>query len=396
MQSTTREQVVPNAAMAAAASARERLLLFVANDADYFVAHWIERACAARDAGYDVHVAVPPGPGVAALAQQGFRIHTYPLSRKSVDPFGELRSIVALIRLYRRLKPDLVHHLTIKPMVYGGIAARIAGVAAVVDAVTGLGYVFGSGGFYRSMLRSVVVRLYRLALKQRRLRVTFENSEDKELFERLRLVDRRDSVLIKGAGVDMARFAPSAEPDGVPVVILAARLIWDKGIREFVDSARLLRAQGIAARFALVGDTDPGNRAAVPREQLAAWNAEGTVEWWGRRNDMPAVYRACHVACLPTAYREGIPRALIEAAACARPVIATRTGGCREVVIDGENGLLVPVGDAPALAAALRRLIEDRALRMRMGVRGRALVERDFSTQAVVRHTLDVYQALLD
>lgn len=370
-------------------------VLFVANDSNYFRAHWIERAGAAKAVGYDVHLAMPPGASVSQLESQGFPIHLISMSRQGRNPLVEVKTIFGLVRLYRKLEPDLVHHLTIKPVLYGGIATNFTRVKAVISAITGLGYVFGGAGYARALLRRFVILLYRLALRHRNLRVTFENREDREEFIRLGLVSDGNSVVIKGAGVDMTKFTPSAEPDGKPIVALPARLLWDKGIGDFVEAATLLRAEGTDARFVLVGDTDPGNPSAVARKQLETWHRKGIVEWLGFRIDMPAVFRSMHIVCLPTFYPEGVPRVLIEAAACGRPIVATDRPGCREVVQDGDNGLLVPAHDAAALARALRRLIEDPVLRKRMGARGRARAESEFSQELVHAQTLAVYRELL-
>ncbi len=370
-------------------------LLFVANDAKYFLAHWLSRVRAAHAAGYEVHVAVPEGPGVGLLRQEHFSIHAIPLRRWSMNPAHELRTLFALTRLYRLLHPDLVHHLTIKPVLYGGIAAQLAGVRAVIAAMPGLGYVFTDRGFVRSLLRWGVVIGYHLAMRHRNMRVTFENSDDRALFIKYGLATRENSLLIRGAGVDMSEYRYTPESAGPPLAILASRLLWDKGIREFVVAAEALKQAKVAARFAIVGQTEEGSPAAVPRRQLEDWQASQIIEWWGWRDDMLEVLAQAHIVCLPSYYREGVPRVLIEAAACGRPIVTTNSPGCREIVRDDINGLLVPPRDTDALANALRRLIEDPLLRKRMGVRGREIAEADFSNEKVVNETLAVYRELL-
>ncbi len=369
-------------------------ILYVVNDANFFLSHRLPLALAAQGEGFDVHVATPLSDDAEKILAVGFTFHPIPLTRRGVHLGEELASVVALYRLYRKVKPDLVHLVTIKPVLYGGIAARLAGVPAVVSAVTGLGYVFIARGFKASLLRMIVKGAYRFALGHANGRVIFQNPDDRSSFLMSRLVDARQTVLIKGSGVDMAQFSPVPEPPGLPLVVFAARMLWDKGVGEFVDAARQLCDRGIKARFALVGDTDSGNPAAVPKSQLESWQQSDVVEWWGQHANMPMVFAKAHIVCLPS-YREGLPKVLIEAAASGLPIVATDVPGCREIVRDGENGFLVPVRDATALAEALRRLIEDAELRRRMGAKGREIAMAEFSVERVVSETLDVYRQLL-
>jgi len=369
-------------------------ILYVGNDADYFLSHRLPLAKAAQSSGYDVHVATPDGSGVERIVGEGFTFHPILLNRMGISPFQEIKSLLDIYKLYRELQPALVHHVTIKPVLYGGMMARLAGIPAVVSTVSGLGYVFISRGFKAKLGRSIVKFLYRLALGHDNNVVIFQNPDDKNLFLGSGMITKGRVALIKGSGVDLRAFAPMAEPGAIPLIILASRMLWDKGVGEFVEAARLLQNAGIKARFALVGDTDPGNPAAVPTSQLEDWKRDGVVEWWGRRDDMPNVFAQAHVVCLPS-YREGLPKVLIEAAACGRPIITTDVPGCREVVRDGENGLLVPIRDAVALATALRKLIEDPELRRRMGKKGRELAVTEFSVETVVNESLGIYRELI-
>ena len=369
-------------------------LLFTVNDAGFFLSHRLPIARAAAAAGYEVHVATAPGPGVARVQDEGLTHHAVPLSRRGLNPLAELRALWSLTRLYRRLRPDLIHHVTIKPVLLGGVAARLAGAPAVISAVSGLGYVFITRGWRAAVLRGAIKTGYRLALKRPGARVIFQNPDDRRKFLDQSLVERDAEVLIKGSGVDTARFAPSPEPDGPPLVVLPARMLRDKGVGEFVEAARTLRGEGVQARFALVGDSDPGNPTAIPEARLRAWQDDGIVEWWGHRADMPAVLAQAHIVCLPS-YREGLPKSLIEAAACARAIVSCDVPGCREIARRDENALLVPPRRAAALAEALRRLIGDADLRRRLGARGRALAEAEFSLERVIAQTLALYTALL-
>lgn len=371
-------------------------LLFVVNDPAYFLSHRLPVAVAAHNAGFDVHVAAPKGLATSAIEENGFTFHPIPLTRKGGIPWQEFKSLIALVRLYSRLQPGIVHHVTIKPVLYGGIAVQVMRAPAVVNAVTGLGYVFIARGFKAALLRSVVKLGYRVAFSHRNQRIIFQNPDDSTLFLNAGIVAERESVLIKGSGVDTSIFRPQPEPEGAPLVILASRMLWDKGVGEFVEAARELKANGVDARFALVGDTDTGNPAGIPAVQLEIWRESAVVEWWGQRNDMPMVFAQSHIVCLPSSYGEGVPKVLIEAAACGRAIVTTDAPGCREIVRHGENGLLVPVRDSKALADALMTLIENPALRARMGKRGREIAVAEFSQEWVVAKTLAVYRELLN
>lgn len=373
--------------------ARPKRVLFVVNDPAFFLSHRLPLGLAARERGYDVHVATGPGAAASEVRAQGFPFHEVPLSRSGRRPDAELRAIAALYKLFRELAPDLVHLVTIKPVLYGGIAARLARVPAVVSAVSGLGYVFIQRGARATATRAAVRAMYRVALGARRGRTIFQNGEDLDDFVAHKSVRRDHTVLIRGSGVDLARFRPTPEPPEPLVVMLPSRMLWDKGVGEMVEAARSLRAKHPRVRFVLVGDTDP-NPASIPRATLEGWRDEGVVEWWGFRRDMPDVLAQAHVVVLPS-YREGLPKGLIEAAAAGRPIVTSDVPGCREVVRHEDNGLLVPVKDAVSLAAAIDRLLADPDLRRRMGARGRERAVEEFSVEGVVESTMSLYRDLL-
>ncbi len=372
-----------------------RKLLFVINDVDYFFAHWAARAHAALSAGYDVHIAAPGEKKKVRVTEKGFTFHSIPLTRKGTTPWKEMKSVLSIYRLYRFLQPDLVHLVTIKPVIYGGIAGRMVHVPAVVSSIPGLGSVFSASGPKACLMRRGISRAYRFALAHHNSRVIFENSDDYKDFQRKGLVTAGSAVLIKGAGVDMQVYKPTPETSQTPLVILASRMLWSKGVEDFIEAARRIHSVGIQARFALVGDSDHGNPACIHAEQLKAWNDSGVVEWWGQQNNMPEVFAQAHIVCLPSFYREGIPRVLIEAAACGKPIVTTDTPGCREIARHGNNGLLVPPRNPVALAEALKTIILDSALRSAMGSRGREIAVAEFSQEQVLRETLAVYRELL-
>ena len=364
-----------------------KIILF-ANTDWYLFKFRIAQARALRDLGVDLTLVSPPGTFSPELEKMGYHWLPFPLSRSGMNPLSEAAAIRRLVRLYRRERPDLVHHFTIKSILYGSLAAKAAGVKAVVNGVTGLGYVFSSGSPARRLLRLLVETWYRLAL--RGTQAVFDNDEDRRFFVSRKLIRMKDAHVVRSAGVDVELYAPAPEPEGVPVIMLAGRMLWDKGIREYVEAARLLRRDGVPARLVLVGEPDAGNPASITREQLQAWEASGEVEWWGFRADMPSVFRQVNIVCLPS-YREGLPTTLIEAGACGRAVVATDVTGCRDAVRDGITGLLVPAKDAAALAAGLMVLLRDPSLRRKMGEAGRKMAVNEFSTGRVNRDTWQVY-----
>jgi glycosyltransferase involved in cell wall biosynthesis len=370
-------------------------LVYVVNDGAFFLRHRGELARAARDAGYDVHVAVPADESVGAVEAAGFECHRIRLDRSSHSAAKEAAAVGSLYSLFQRLRPDIAHLVTIKPMLYGGVAARLARVPAVVFAVSGLGYVFLARGTLARLRCSAAMLAYRAAFAHPNARVIFQNAADRDLFVRTGAVDPSRARIIPGSGVDLHEYRPAPEPPGAPLVVLPARMLRDKGVAEFVAAAEALKASGVRARFALVGPAVEQNRAGIPREQLEAWARSGAVEWWGPRDDMPAVYRQAAIVCLPS-YREGIPRALIEAACSGRPVVTTYAPGCRDAVRCGPNGLLVEPRDVTTLTDALRMLIENPLMRWRMGNCGRCVAERDFAPSVVIGRALDVYAELSD
>lgn len=370
--------------------ATQRTLLFIVNDLPYFVAHWKYRSIQAAQAGYRVHVAAPAH---ALSGQVPGEFHALDLDRKSIRPDRELRSLSGIFRLIQELRPSLIHAITAKPNLYAGVAARCLDIPAVLS-VTGLGTVFSRRRGVTRMAQRCVLSAYHLAAAWPGARVLFENPDDLALFLLAGVAPPSQLIEIPGSGVDVEVFAYTAEPSSEqPVVLLAARMLQEKGVEEFVIAARALSAEGCQARFVLVGTPDAGNPSSIDLSTLQEWAAAGDIEWWGHRSDMPATLQAASIVCLPS-YREGIPRVLIEAAACGRPLVSTDVPGCREICRHGVNGLLVPARDPIALAGAIRCLLADSTLRREMGARGRELVEKEYRQEIVTERTLAVYRTL--
>ncbi|WP_448644774.1 glycosyltransferase family 4 protein [Pseudomonas mediterranea] len=369
-------------------------LLMIVNDPAFFISHRLAVAEGARKVGYSVHVATMDGGAVNAIEDKGFTHHVLPLSRSGSNPFKELIALFCIWRLLWSIRPDVLHLVTIKPVIYGGIAARLAPVGAVVAAVSGLGFVFLINGFKASLLRKVVSFFYWLALGKKNLRVIFQNSDDRDLLTSLRVLDPAKAELIRGSGVDLNLYSFHPEPQmPAPKVCLAARLLRDKGVIEFVEAATILHKRGVKARFQLIGAVDPGNPTTITETEINTWRDKGVVEVLGYRDDIAAVFSDAHIVALPS-YREGLPKVLVEAAASGRAVVTTDVPGCRDAIEPNVTGLLVPVRNAAALADGLQLLIEDIGLRQRMGAAGRALAEREFSLEKIVQQHLDIYSKL--
>lgn len=372
-------------------------ILFLVTDDWFFLIHRKALAVAAQEVGFKVLVATAPGPRVAEIEALGFTHFPLKMRRASRNMLREVAGFFDLVKLYKRLRPDIVHQVSIKPIIYGSLAARLAWVPAVVNAVTGLGFVFIAGGRRKKYLKKIIETAYRLAGKHSAIRFLFENPDDRQHFLARKIVKPEKAVLILGSGVAVERFRPKTQDrdSEVLVVLLAARMLWHKGIKEFVEAARILRKKGLRAEFWLAGMPDLSNPAAVPVSRLLFWHRQGDVRWLGFQKDMPALYQQAAIVCLPTRYREGIPVTLLEAAACGKPLVATDMPGCREIVKAGENGFLVKPGAVDELAAALERLLLDARMRQDFGLSGRRLVEKQFSDKKVIDDTFAVYRDLL-
>lgn len=368
-------------------------ILFVVNNPSFFLSHRLPLALEAQKAGFDVHVATMDGPSVTTIQEHGMPHHVIPMTRSGKNIWIELNTIRALYRLFKSLRPDVVHAVTIKPVLYGGIAARLSKVPGFLAAISGLGYIFMREKAL-DPVRWIALRLYGFALGHPNSKVIFQNTADRDILIAARALHQDKAVIIRGSGVDLDQFCVQAEPTGVPIAVMACRLLADKGVREFVAAARLSQQQGASLRWRLVGSPDPGNPASIGTDELQQWQAQGVIEYDGERSDIAQVYAESHIVVLPS-YREGLPKSLIEAAACARAVVTTDVPGCRDAVEPGVSGLLVPVKNAAALAQAVQALAGDASRRQAMGRAGRRLAERDFDIRQICREHVGLYEALI-
>ncbi len=367
------------------------ILFFVTEDL-YFCSHRLPLALAAQKAGFKVTVATRVQKHGEVITSHGFKLIPLQLSRHSLNPLRELLLVSRFIKILKEESPDILHNVALKPVVYGSIAAMVSKAPKVINALTGLGFIFTSRRWKARLIRPFIEIVFRWILNRPNTRVIFQNPDDRELFVQRKLIAEDRAVLIRGSGVDMHLFSPAPEVESPPVVLLASRMLWDKGVGVFVEAARRLADEGVSARYVLAGGCDSSSPTAVPLAVLEKWNHEGVIEWWRHREDMAEVFRVSHIVCLPTTYGEGVPKVLIEAAACGRAIIATDAPGCREIVLDRQNGLLIPPGNHKALADAIRTLIENPQLRQRMGESGRRIALSEFSSEHVIAQTLDLYK----
>lgn len=373
-----------------------KIIYFVTEDW-YFWLHRMPVAIAASKNGHDVVVATAVAEHGERIKSEGLKLAPLGLIRSSKNPFREFVSLLEIIKLYRSEKPDIAHHVALKPVIYGAIAAVLSKTPMTVNALAGLGHVFVSKGFKAAIMRFFIKVALRLSLKRKSAKTIFENPDDLNLLVKLGLLDANQAVLIKGTGVDMSLFTPPKSElpiDEPPVVLLSSRMLMTKGIGDFVDAARIIKERKINVRMVLVGSPDPHNPASIPLSQLEKWDKEGAIEYWGFKENMAELLKQVSIVVLPSFYGEGVPRSLMEAACAERPVVTYDVPGCREIIRHNVNGLLVPLRDTKALADAIIKLVNDSELRSKMGREGRKIVAREFSEEIVIEETLFLYKGV--
>ena len=374
---------------------KSRHILFVVNVCWFFISHRLVLAQACLANGWRVTLLTAGATPAERelLEQKGVQLIDIDIKR-SGPGLSDVRLLHGLIRHFRQLRPDLVHLVTIKPVIFGGLAARLAKLPAVVYAISGLGYTFIADGMMSKLRRWLIVRLYRAALNHPNSTTIFQNPDDRSSFVDARITTRDRSVLIKGSGVDTRRLQPTPSPDGVAKIVLPARMLRDKGVYEFAAAAKKLREKGHVGEFILAGGIDLNNPAHISENEIRDLEDKYGVVWLGHVDDMDALFAEASIVCLPS-YREGLPKSLLEAAAAGRAIVTTDVPGCREVVIHGDNGLLVRKGDVDTLAVALESLLNDRSMLLTMGTQGRKMAEKLWDVRTIAAQTAEVYEALL-
>ena len=388
--------IARDAGTAAVGRGRAGKVLLVVNVDWFFWSHRLPIARGLARAGYEVVVATGSEGGdyAARIEAEGFRFARLSMRRGWGSPLAEWWAFRELLALYRRERPDVVHHVTIKPVLYGTLAARLAGVPRIVVALSGLGYAAGGCGRLARARQGTLLLACRLAFASPRVWAIFQNQHDLGRFVARGVLAPQRAVLIRGSGVDLHRFRPLPEPPGPPVIVFASRLLWDKGLGELVAACAQLQREGRRFRLVIAGRVDRENPRGIPEDRLRGWQSEGLCEWRGLVEDVPALLAEASVVALPSYYREGVPKILLEAGAAGRPIVASDEPGCLEIAREGENAVVVPSRDAAALAAALARLLDDPSLRERLGRRGREIAEREFGEDRVVAETLALYAAV--
>lgn len=370
-------------------------IVFVIPEDWYFWTHRLPLARAMRDAGFDVVIATRVHEHAHRITAEGLRVAPIRLRRAGRNPLREIGSILDLVKLYRRERPVMVHHVTIKPVLYGSVAARIAHVPAVVNAVAGLGHVFAGVGWRARLMQGAFRLGFTTALAVQKSIVIFQTEADQRELVSRGVVSAERTVVIRGAGVNTKEFIQHPEPDGPPIVMFAGRLLWSKGVGELIKAGQILNQPERRCRIVLVGKPDGDNPMAIAAAQLEEWVRDGSAEWWGSSEDMPSTLRQAAIVVLPSYYGEGVPKILLEAASSGRAIVASDLPGCRDVVRNGENGLIVPPRNPVLLAEVIARLISDRDLRTRLGTRGRAIVLEAFAEDAIVDATIATYRGVL-
>lgn len=369
-------------------------LFIVVNHDWFFLSHRKEIAVAAKDAGWDVTIVACDTGRFGDIRALGLKTIDLPINATGMNPMEEWKTFCFLLKLYRKERPDVVHHVGLKTILWGGLAAKLTGVKGVVDAVSGLGVLFS--GEKLSLVARGILTVLRFSHRRKGVRVIFQNHEDEALFLQHRVIAEEDSVLIKGSGVDLQEFAFVPEPDSQPIkVMFTARMVREKGVVVLTEAAELLRREYEGKVIFLLCGKLSDNPKAMQRDELEARCDGRYIQWLGHRTDVKELLRQCHIVAFPSYYREGVPKSLIEACATGRPIITTNSIGCKDTVDDGVNGFLIPVKDCNALAEKLRALIENPELRKRMGEASRRIAERDFGIADVVRRHLDIYASLV-
>ena len=365
-------------------------LIYIVSEDWVFVSHRLTLAKQAIKDGYDVAVITNISNHEDVLLSAGLKVFNINFCRSFKRPFSDIHSIYQLIKLFRLLKPEVIHNVGLKISLISSIAAFIARVPVAINAYTGLGYVFSSN----DMLARVIRLLLNSPLKYLNHRastwVVFQNEDDEALFENSNLINKERTLLIKGSGVDVNEFPFSDELPGQLKVMLASRLLWDKGVGEFIEASRQLKISYPEVTFVLVGDVDEQNPLSLTKEIIDSWVNEGFIEWWGHKQNMPEVLKLAHIVALPS-YREGLPKVLLEAASIGRALVATDAPGCREIVRDGVNGFLVQAKESKCLAEAIEKLILNKELRTQMGLKSREIIKTELSSEIINKQFIELY-----
>jgi len=368
-------------------------ILFIVNVDWFLYSHRLPIIIEAKRKGYDVHIAtkITNSYFKKKLISYGFVIHEIPFDRTGKNIFNLIKVTFAIFKFLKFIKPDILHLITMQPIILGGIVAKLCPTKKVIYAISGLGHVFLSDTFFASIRRLLVINLYRLSLSNKPRIVVFQNESDLKLIRKVSALSDREVVLIPGSGVDMKKYQYSNLPDTEPIILMASRLLVSKGVKEFVEAAKILKSKGIKIKFQLAGKPDDSNPSSISKLEIDNWVYKGLIEYLGYRDDIHKIIPKSHIVVLPSYYPEGLPKILCEAAACGRPIITTYEPGCRDSVENGVTGLLVKSRDPKELASAIEKLIRNRTLLKSMSIKARKRAEDFFNIKSVVEKHIELY-----
>ncbi len=365
----------------------------------FFVSHFLGRAIDAKENGYEVFISCNETDKRKFIEENGIKFLSLPLDRRGINPFYEFYILCKYYSIFNKVKPDIVHNVGPKPIIYGSIIAKLVNVSSVINAPIGMGFVFTSESIKAKLLKKFLLFLFKFTLnkhhgRNRKNRVIFENSDDLNYFSESKIVNIHEAVLIRGAGVEInEELIKSKKENKIPTISLVARMLKDKGVYEFVEAVKILKKKKIKGRFLLIGDIDTKNPTSLSQTQLKEWQEKQLIEWLGWVKDVKSILLETDILCLPS-YREGLPKSLLEGASIGLPLVTTNTVGCREVVLDGVNGYLVPIKDSQKLSLAIKKLIEDKELRIRMGNESLRIAQSEFSAKLINFQTISIYNDL--
>ena len=369
-------------------------ILFIVSEDWYFVSHRLHLAIAAMENGYEVALLSRLSIHQKFIKSLGIKVFDWPLERSSRNPLKELASIYHVVKTIRNFKPNLIHSVAVKPVIYALLSRAFYKVDGLILALAGLGFIFRSKSISAMILRIFFIPIIRLLLVGNNLRLVIQNNDDIDLLLRLRIINMNKIRLIRGSGVNTTDFFPKHDLHEIPLVILPARMLWNKGVQDFVNCAKQFVNTKESVRFALIGEPDFHNPESITIVQLKEWVELGIVEWWERQNNMLEVYHMADIVCFPS-YHEGLPKVLLEAASCEIPIVAYDVSGCREIVKDNLNGFLVPFKDEDALYLSVMKLLENSKLRIEMGQKGRKIVIENFTEGRISSETIKVWDEVL-
>ena len=370
-------------------------ILFIISEDWYFVSHRLYLAKVAINSGYKVALLSHFTNHREIIEAEGIKTIAWPLNRSSRNLYKEIEAIKSIVSTIRQFKPSMIHSVAMKPVIYSAIACNLSGLKSRIFALAGLGFVFTSSKRSAKILRPFLKVIFSLLFKGKKTKLILQNPDDQRQLLSEGVINPKNIRLIRGAGVDTKTFSFKTIPSNMPIIILPSRMLWSKGIQDFIDCAKVINIDNIMARFVLVGTPDDQNPDSISTQLLTEWHKDGVIEWWEFQSDMPNVLHQSTIVCLPTIYGEGLPKSLLEAASCGRPIVTYDVPGCREIVKDGYNGFLVKAKRVDGLVEAISKLLNDRELCIEMGKNGRKLVEKHFTQEKIAKETMAVWEELL-